>query len=88
VGRTALSCYVLQNVLAAALCYGWGFGLAERFTDAGPWWVVGLWAGISALLMVAAPAWLRRFDRGPLEMLMHRAYELGRTPARARTPSR
>ncbi len=88
VGRTALSCYVLQNVLAAVLCYGWGFGLAERFADTGPWWVVGLWAGISALLMVAAPAWLRRFDRGPLELLMHRAYELGRTPAIARTPSR
>jgi uncharacterized protein len=88
VGRTALSCYVLQNVLAAVLCYGWGFGLAERFADAGPWWVVGLWAVISALLMAAAPRWLRRFDRGPLELLMHRAYELGRAPARVRTPSR
>ncbi|WP_432513142.1 DUF418 domain-containing protein [Kineococcus sp. SYSU DK001] len=30
VGRTALSCYVLQNLLAGALCYGWGLGLATR----------------------------------------------------------
>ncbi|TQM15694.1 DUF418 domain-containing protein [Pseudonocardia kunmingensis] len=74
VGRTALSCYVLQNVLASALCYGWGLGLAERFATAGPWWVVGLWAGISAALLVAAPLWLRRFDRGPLELLMHNLY--------------
>jgi uncharacterized protein len=71
VGRTALSCYVLQNVLAAALCYGWGLGLAERFADAGPWWVVALWAGISAVLLIAAPLWLRYADRGPLELLMH-----------------
>jgi uncharacterized protein len=77
VGRTALSCYVLQNVLASALCYGWGLGLAERFADAGPWWVVVLWAGISAVLLAAAPLWLRRFDRGPLELLMHRLYATG-----------
>lgn len=34
VGRTALSCYVLQNLVASVLCYGWGLGLAARF--AGP----------------------------------------------------
>ena len=78
IGRTALSCYVLQNLLAAALCYGWGLGLAERFAGTGPWWVVGLWAAISAVLLVAASWWLRRFERGPLELLMHRAYGLRR----------
>ncbi|GAA1285407.1 DUF418 domain-containing protein [Pseudonocardia aurantiaca] len=74
VGRTALSCYVLQNVLAGALCYGWGLGLAARFADARPWWVLGLWAGVCAVLVVAASLWLRRFDRGPLELVMHRLY--------------
>lgn len=74
VGRTALSCYVLQNALAAVLCYGWGFGLAGRFAGSGPWFVLVLWAGISAVLLVAAPLWLRRADRGPLELLMHRAH--------------
>lgn len=73
VGRTALSCYVLQNLLAAVLCYGWGLGLAERFAGTGPWFVLALWAGVSGLLLGAAPLWLRRADRGPLELLMHRA---------------
>ena len=70
IGRTALSCYVLQNVLAAVLCYGWGFGLAGE----GAWRVAALWAGISAVLLVAAPVWLRHFDRGPLELLVHRLH--------------
>ncbi|MGH4009658.1 MAG: DUF418 domain-containing protein, partial [Pseudonocardiaceae bacterium] len=51
VGRTSLSCYVFQNLVAAVLCYGWGFGLASRFADARPWWVIGAWAGICAVLM-------------------------------------
>jgi uncharacterized protein len=74
VGRTALSCYVLQNVLAAVLCYGWGFGLAERFAGTGPWFVPALWLGVSTVLLSVAPLWLRRFDRGPLELLMHRFF--------------
>jgi uncharacterized protein len=81
VGRTALSCYVLQNLLGAALCYDWGLGLAARFADLRPWWVVGLWAGVSAVLLVLAPLWLRRFDRGPLELVAHRLYEKRRGPA-------
>jgi uncharacterized protein len=80
VGRTALSCYVLQNLLGAALCYGWGLGLAARFADLRPWWVVGLWAGVCAVLLVLAPLWLRRFDRGPLELVAHRLYEKRRGP--------
>jgi uncharacterized protein len=72
VGRAALSAYVLQNVLASVLCYDWGLGLAGRLADARPWWVLGLWAGVSGLLLVLAPLWLRRFDRGPLELAMHR----------------
>ncbi|EME58576.1 DUF418 domain-containing protein [Amycolatopsis decaplanina] len=74
VGRTALSCYVLQNLLAGALCYGWGLGLAERFADARPWWIVGLWGFVGLVNVAFAVAWLRRFERGPLELLMHRLY--------------
>jgi uncharacterized protein len=83
VGRTALSGYVLQNVLAAVLCYGWGFGLAERFAGAGPWFVLALWAGVSALLLAVAPLWLRHFDRGPLELLVHRITFAGSARNRA-----
>jgi uncharacterized protein len=74
VGRTALSCYVLQNVLASALCYDWGLGLA----GGGPWQVVAMWAGISLVLMILAPLWLRRWPRGPIELLMHRVYDARR----------
>jgi uncharacterized protein len=83
VGRTALSSYVLQNVLGSVLCYGWGLGLAVRLADARPWWVVGLWAGVCAVLMVAASLWLRRFDRGPLELLAHRVQGIGRVPVQS-----
>jgi uncharacterized protein len=74
VGRTALSCYVLQNVLASALCYDWGLGLA----GGGPWQVVAMWAGISLVLMILAPLWLRRWPRGPIELLMHGVYDARR----------
>ncbi|MFE6172793.1 DUF418 domain-containing protein [Streptomyces sp. NPDC056464] len=67
VGRTALSGYVLQNLLCALVSYGIGLGLAERLGDSGPWWVVGLWAGVCAVLMVGSTLWLRRFSAGPLE---------------------
>ncbi|MBU7599094.1 DUF418 domain-containing protein [Streptomyces sp. P38-E01] len=73
VGRTALSCYVLQNVLCALLAYGFGAGLAARFADSGPWWVMGLWAAVCLVLVVFAVLWLRRHDHGPLEALQRRA---------------
>ncbi|MET9695384.1 DUF418 domain-containing protein [Streptomyces sp. NPDC006529] len=71
VGRTALSCYVGQNLLCVLLCYGTGLGLAQRL-GAGPWWVMGLWAGVSLLLVAGSGWWLRRFPRGPLEAVQHR----------------
>lgn len=74
VGRTALSSYIFQNLVASALCYGWGLGLAARFDDLGPWWVVAAWAGICALFMTLSTLWLRRFERGPVETLWQWAY--------------
>ncbi|MEU0990026.1 DUF418 domain-containing protein [Streptomyces sp. NPDC005953] len=74
VGRTALTGYVLQNVLCMFLAYGIGLGLAHRFGETWrPWWVIGLWAGICLVLMVGSALWLRRFDTGPLEALQKRA---------------
>lgn len=73
-GRTAMTCYVFQNLICSVLCYGWGLGLAVTFADAGPWWVVALWAGVVALFMSLAWLWLRRFTRGPLELILHRVY--------------
>lgn len=67
VGRTALSCYVAQNVLCMLASYGIGLGLATRFGDFAPWWVMGLWAVVCVILMAASALWLRRFSHGPLE---------------------
>ncbi|GHG53134.1 DUF418 domain-containing protein [Streptomyces griseocarneus] len=67
VGRTALSCYVTQNVLCALASYGIGLGLAARLDGSGPWWVMGMWAVTCLLLMAGSTLWLRRFSTGPLE---------------------
>lgn len=76
VGRMALSCYVLQNALAGALCYGWGLGLAQRMV---PGTVVpgtiGVYALVVAVLMVFSKLWLSRWERGPLEMLWQASYQ-------------
>ncbi|MFJ5547204.1 DUF418 domain-containing protein [Streptomyces sp. NPDC093225] len=72
VGRTALSAYVLQNLLCVLACYGIGLGLAERFAGHGPWWVMGLWAAVCAVLVGGATLWLRRFPHGPLESVQKR----------------
>ncbi|MEW2412443.1 DUF418 domain-containing protein [Streptomyces sp. NPDC046866] len=73
IGRTALSSYVGQNLLCMLLCYGIGLGLADRFAGSGPWWVMGLWAAVSLALAAGSRLWLRRYARGPLEAVQHRA---------------
>jgi uncharacterized protein len=75
VGRTALSSYVLQNVVASALCYGWGLGLASRLDPATrvPA-TVALYALVAAVVVVSAHLWLRRSTRGPVEWLWHSSY--------------
>ncbi|MBP2335145.1 uncharacterized protein JOF41_001323 [Saccharothrix coeruleofusca] len=80
VGRSALSCYVAQNLLASVLCYQWGLGLADRFGHLGVWFTAAVWLVISALLLAGASWWMRRFPRGPLEALWQWAY---RAPRRA-----
>lgn len=66
VGRTALSGYLLTSVLCVTLFYGHGFGLFGQVGRAGQLLVV---VAIWAILLVAAPAWLRYFRMGPLEWL-------------------
>ncbi|GII91460.1 DUF418 domain-containing protein [Sinosporangium siamense] len=74
VGRTALTSYMLQNLVAGLLCYSWGLNLAESLASARPWWVIGAWTAICAFLMVSATLWLRRFPRGPMEAAWQWAY--------------
>ena len=75
VGRMALSGYVLQNVVASALCYGWGLGLASRLDPAVrvPA-TVALYLAVVAVVVTFAHLWLRRFARGPMEWLWTSSY--------------
>ncbi|GAB3128840.1 DUF418 domain-containing protein [Tsukamurella serpentis] len=73
VGKTALSCYVLQNLIASVLCYGWGLGLAQRYgAEHRLVFTVAVYLLVVGCLIAASTAWTRRFSRGPIEMLMHR----------------
>ncbi|WP_367130015.1 DUF418 domain-containing protein [Saccharothrix sp. HUAS TT1] len=83
VGRSALSCYVGQNLIASALCYQWGLGLAQRWGNSGAWFTVGVWLVVSALLVAGASWWMRRFARGPVEAVWDFAY---RAPQRRPHP--
>ncbi|MEV0060970.1 DUF418 domain-containing protein [Nocardia sp. NPDC050718] len=81
VGRTALSCYILQNLIAGMLCYGWGFGLAASVApSARVPFTIGIYLLVVVLITMFAHFWLRRFERGPVEWLWQRTYQL-LTPA-------
>lgn len=75
-GRVALSGYVLQNIIASVLFYGWGLNLgAVPASWRLPLTLVG-WLFTSALVLAAAHLWLRRWPRGPLEWLWAKSYGL------------
>ncbi|MFC4101482.1 DUF418 domain-containing protein [Paenibacillus xanthanilyticus] len=64
VGKMALSCYVLQNLLASVVFYGWGLGLGGTTGSAG---TVAAWLLICAMLVIFAKLWLGVFKLGPME---------------------
>ncbi|MGW5226059.1 DUF418 domain-containing protein [Nocardia niigatensis] len=77
VGRMALSCYILQNLVSGFLCYGWGLGLASLVSaNARVPVTVGIYVLVCAFMLVFAHAWLRRFDRGPVEWLWNICYRV------------
>lgn len=78
IGRVALSCYILQNLLASALCYGWGLGLAARLAEHRVLWTPVAWSVISVTLVVFSALWLRRFRQGPVEAVWRWAAEAPR----------
>jgi uncharacterized protein len=75
IGRMALSSYVLQNLVASAICYGWGLGLAsalpaQQRVPA----TVAIYLTVVVVIATFAHLWLRRFDRGPVEWLWNTSY--------------
>jgi uncharacterized protein len=82
VGRMALSCYMLQNIIASVAFYKWGLEL-------GPYGSVGTilaWFVISGILIVAANLWLRRFPQGPFETVWRKLADLPFDRAKGATP--
>lgn len=63
-GKMSLSCYVMQNIMASMLFYGWGFALGGKLDSLA---IVAVWLGISVFLLLFATAWLRVFKLGPME---------------------
>lgn len=75
IGRMALSSYILQNLIASAICYGWGLGLASALpANARVPATVGLYAAVIVMVTTFAHLWLRRFTRGPVEWLWNASY--------------
>lgn len=73
IGKMALSCYMLQNIIASVIFYGWGLGLTGQ---SGAFLVLATWAGISVSLMLFSNLWLRRFPNGPFEGVWKRLVAL------------
>ena len=74
VGRMALSCYVLQNLIASIIFYDWGFGLARKW-EYGVFNLIFGWALVGAILVAFSTLWLRYFKRGPVEWVWHVSHE-------------
>ncbi|WP_098749507.1 DUF418 domain-containing protein [Paenibacillus sp. EZ-K15] len=70
VGKMSLSCYVLQNLIASAVFYGWGLGLAGKLNSAA---IIAIWLVISAFLLGMSSLWLRGFKLGPMETVRKQA---------------
>lgn len=74
VGRMALSCYVLQNLIASIIFYDWGFGLARKW-EYGVFNLIFGWALVGAILVAFSTLWLRYIKRGPVEWVWHVSHE-------------
>ncbi|WP_425308092.1 DUF418 domain-containing protein [Ammonicoccus fulvus] len=74
VGRMALSCYIAQNLICAALFQGWGLGLNAVSPDARLWVTATAYGVVCLALVIAARWWLRRFDAGPVEWVAQKAF--------------
>lgn len=64
VGRTALSCYLLETVIGTTLFYGHGFGLFGRVERVGQ---MGVTIAVWIALLIVAPLWLKHYRFGPVE---------------------
>ncbi|WP_313803570.1 DUF418 domain-containing protein [Cytobacillus sp.] len=64
VGKMSLSCYVMQNIIASIVFYGWGIGLGGKVDSLA---IVLIWLFISSLQVIFANKWLQHYKFGPME---------------------
>lgn len=77
-GQLSLSLYIAHAIVGAGLL--WALG---RLEDHSIWFLLGYWGGYTALSVVAAAAWRRRWRLGPLEWALRRLS--GPSPRSTRT---
>lgn len=71
-GKMSLSCYVMQNMIASVIFYGWGLGLGGKLDT---WAIVLVWLGITCVQLAFSTLWLRYFKLGPMEAVRRRTLE-------------
>ena len=82
VGRTALSNYLLQTLVATSIFYGHGLGLFGTMSRVE---LLGVVVGIWAVQIVLSVVWMRYFRFGPIEWLWRTGTYGRRQPLRKRT---
>lgn len=65
-GRMSLSCYILQNMTATAIFYGWGLGLGGNLNSVE---IISVFCLIVVGQIILANIWLAKFPYGPVEWL-------------------
>ncbi|ATP42488.1 hypothetical protein CSE16_17305 [Solibacillus sp. R5-41] len=66
VGKMSLSIYVLQNIMASFIFYGWGLGLGGKLNSLE---VIAIWITLSLLQLFIAQHWIKYFHVGPMEWI-------------------
>ncbi|MFT9816027.1 DUF418 domain-containing protein [Lysinibacillus sp. NPDC056185] len=72
IGKMSLSCYVLQNVIASIIFYGWGLGLGGKLNSIE---VISIWLTLSLLQLFMAHICIKHFHVGPMEWIRKHAIQ-------------
>jgi len=72
IGKMSLSCYVLQNIMASIIFYGWGLGLGGKLNSIE---VIGIWLILSLLQFFIAHICIKHFHVGPMEWIRKHAIQ-------------
>ncbi|WP_244651267.1 DUF418 domain-containing protein [Rhizobium sp. CFBP 8762] len=75
-GRMALTNYLMQSFVCAAIFHGYGFGFVDRISLT---WTVCIAVGIFGLQVIISHWWMARYAYGPVEWLL-RSLTIGRWP--------